>query len=376
MRTRVCPKICFVLCLFLAGFSGTWAARGLDAPYVSAVSPQAGITTPGSRIVVYGSGFAPDALVYFGGLEAREIRFLSSTRIEAVTPYLRPGPYQIQVKTVGVIVRSEVTFTATPSQVDSEIDRAVALSTQGQSPAAISILTAITKTDDDYQVRSFAYYQLGQIYFALGDWWRWAGESTGIFLDAAKSGRAVQTNWRYRLVTSEADYLLNSNKKPDGDLRVADFVIQYDVTENPEPRFFRSLLNARYGNLPKAKIDSDFILKADRTNPSYQALAAYIGVLRGDSSLLQSFSGRQINDARALRLLAEAAQLSGDAEGAKQWWSQAGQADPLGARLTCLAGRKHLARGHQQVAKALINGCTIMAPDSKEAKEVQNLLAK
>jgi predicted Zn-dependent protease len=174
----------------------------------------------------------------------------------------------------------------------------------------------------------------------------------------------------------QSDYLLDVNPNPDHDLKLADWTVKKDVTQNPEPRFYRSLVNARYGDLRKAKADSDFILKLEPGHPSYRALAAYIAVLAGDKTLLQSFYGEAIKDARALSLLGEAAYLSGDVAGAHQWWSLAAKAYPLGASLAYLAGKKHLTRGQRRVAAALLTECTIMAPNSKEAKEAQDLLAK
>lgn len=344
-----------------------------DMPLVTALEPNAAVTTPGTKVVVYGSGFSPDAVVYFGGLEARETKLITASQLEVMTPYFRPGSKQIQLKSGGNILRSEVTFTSLPSPTDSEIDRAVSLAEKGQTSAAITILTAIAKTNADYQVRAFAYYQMGQIYFAVGDWWRWAG--VPIYLDSEKSGAAIQTYWRYRLSTDQSTYLLHIQNDPDHDLKLADWTVEKDVTQNPEPRFYRALVSARYGKLAKAEADSDFILSLEPGNPSYRALAAYISVLAGKKPTLPSFSSETTTDARALSLLGEAAYLSGDAASAQHFWVMAAKAHPLGASLACLAGKKHVRREHKSIAAALLSECIAMAPASKEAKEAQELIA-
>jgi hypothetical protein len=104
-------------------------------------------------------------------------------------------------------------------------------------------------------------------------------------------------------------------------------------------------------------------------------LAAYIAVLDGRKTLLPSFARETITDARALSLLGETAYLSGDLCAAKSWWTQSARVYPLGASLAYLAGKKHLARGQERVAEALLTECTTMAPNGKEAMEAKDLLA-
>jgi hypothetical protein len=237
MRQRRCLEL--FLGLALTGTATASAAHPANAPHLTGVAPDIGITTPGSRVSVHGSGFSPDAIIYFGGLQA-------------------------------------------PSLVDSEIDHAVGLAEKGQVSAAIAVLTGIAKSNSDHQVRAFAHYQIGQIYFAQDDLWRWGSEAAGIF--APDSGMTVQTSWRYRLSSDQSDYILNVNPNPDHDLVLADWTVKYDVTQNPEPRFYRGLIRARYDDLSEAKIDSDFILKLEPDNSSYRALAAYIAVLAGDKT--------------------------------------------------------------------------------------------
>jgi tetratricopeptide (TPR) repeat protein len=223
----------------------------------------------------------------------------------------------------------------------------------------------------DYQVRAFAAYQMGEIYFAQGDWWRWAGAP--IYLDSDKSGLAVDTNWRYRLSTDQSAYYLPTGAKSDEILRMLNWTVEKDVTQNPEPLFFRGLVNARFGNLSQAEADSEYILKLEPDNPSYRALSAYVGALAGHPPQFTAFDGGMISDSRALSLLGEAAYLSGDAERARQYWVRSAKLYPLGASLAYLAGKKHLAWGHVRVGTALLMECIVMAPESKEAREAREL---
>jgi hypothetical protein len=373
MRQRRGVDKHLLLGLVLIGPGAVSAARPQDAPHVTAVKPDVGVTTPGNKVTVHGDGFSGDAIVYVGGFQVRETNFIGPSTLEIVTPYLRPGRYQLQLKSGGTTVRSDVTFTALPSPVDSEIDHAVEQAEKGRVSAAIAILTGIAKSNSDYQVRAFAHYQISQFYLAQGDLWRWGGEAAGIF--APESGMTVQTAWRYRLSSDQSDYFLPTGTDPEHDLKLADYTVEKDVTQNPEPRFYRSLVNARYGNLNKAKVDSDFVLQLEPANSSYRALAAYIAVLAGDKTQPESLSVETTEDARALSLLGQAAYLSGDLEGAQRWWALEAKAYPLGAGLAYWAGKKHLARGQQRVAAALLTECTIVAPSAKEAKEAKDLLA-
>lgn len=346
----------------------------VSTPQITAVEPRTAATTPGAKLTVYGVGFSAELSVYIGGLQARGVDFVGPTTLQVVTPYLRPGTYTLQMKAGEDVTRSDVTFTALASSVDADIDRAIALVGKRQDDAAIAILHEISKSNPDPQVRAFAHYETGQIYYSKGDWWRWSGETDAAF--DPDSGQAVQTSWRYRLSSSQADYYLPTSNDPTHDLLVADWTVKYDVTQNPEPHFFRGLVNARYGNLEQAKRDSDFILAQEPSNPSYRALAAYIATLRGDKTALQSFSGETTSDARALTLLGEAAFLGGDSLRAGIWWDQAAKIYPLSASLACWAGKKHLARGQQRVAVSLLTECTVIAPNSNEAREAREMLVK
>lgn len=369
------PRGCFRTFIFgslLGCFSTLALAQQPDGPKITAIEPKNGITTPGMKATIYGSGFSPDAIAYLDGLEARETRFINPGTIEVVLPYLRPGTYPLQLKLGGNTVETELIFTVSSAKIDSEFDHAIALAGKGEVSNAIAILTGIAQTNSDYQVRAFARYQMSQIYFGQGDLWRWAGEAGSVF--DAEAGRAVQTSWRYRLSYEETVYLLPIESDPDAALRLADWTVQYDITQNSEPRFFRGLVNARYGNLAKAKIDSDFILKLDPSNVSYRALAAYVSVLSGNKKALQSFDGESINDARALSILGEAAYLNGDINAAELWWAQSVTAYPHEPSLAYWAGKKHLARGQERIARALLAECATMAPNSVEGKDAGTIL--
>jgi predicted Zn-dependent protease len=148
-----------------------------------------------------------------------------------------------------------------------------------------------------------------------------------------------------------------------------------DVTENPELRFWRALVNARFGKMTQAKADLKFILVAEPENPSYRALAAYIGVLAGDETQLEAFRGQQVSDARALGLLGQAAYMIGDHDGAQVWWAAEGKIGIAEAKLDCAAGRKHVKYGQTRVGTALIAECANVMPDSREGKEAKQQLA-
>jgi tetratricopeptide (TPR) repeat protein len=191
----------------------------------------------------------------------------------------------------------------------------------------------------------------------------------------AKVSMGVQTFWRYRLLYDETAYALSESNDHETDPRLADGSVQMNVTDNPEPRFWRCLINARFGKMEQAKADLKFILAAEPENPSYRALAAYIGVLAGDKTQLEAFRGRQVGDVRALGLLGQAAYISGDYDGAQGWWAAAGKISVAEAKLDCWAGRKHVKFGQARVGTALIAECATVAPDSREGKEAKEQLA-
>jgi IPT/TIG domain len=361
-----------VIC-FLFLFHALAVAQSRDDLQLDRIGPITSVTTPGSTVTLHGTGFMPDALVYFGGFEARQTRFVSSSTLEVVTPYLRPGSYRLQLTSGGRTLLSDLTFNALPAEPDAEIDRAIDLAKHGQTSEALAILTPLAKSNSDRQVRARAHYEAGQIYFAIGDWWRWAGEAAAIF--DPEAGLSVQTFWQYRMSYAYSVYLLPVDSEPATALSEAEWVVKYDVTENPEPRFLRSLVNARSGHLEDAKFDANFLLKLEPNNASYRALAAYLDVLMGRDASYKAFEHESINDARALSLLGEAAYLSGNDADAKMWWAEEAKLYPAGASLAFWPGAKHAKRSQDRVASALLAECIIMSPNAKEAKEAGVLLA-
>jgi|GraSoi2013_100cm_1033763.scaffolds.fasta_scaffold20700_2 tetratricopeptide (TPR) repeat protein len=373
MSTKNQPFRYFLLAIACIVPGDLCRAQRSEPPQITAIEPNSAITTPGAKIMVLGTHLSPGSTIYFGGLQAREITFINASAIQAVTPYLRPGTYELDLKSGEAIIHSEVSFTALPAPVDSTIDQAELLAAKKQTGAAISILASIAATHTDYDVRAYAHYRVGQLYLALGDYWRGAGEA-GLIWDA-KVSMGVQTFWRYRLLYDETAYALSESNDHETDPRLADGSVQMNVTDNPEPRFWRCLINARFGKMEQAKADLKFILAAEPENPSYRALAAYIGVLAGDKTQLEAFRGRQVGDVRALGLLGQAAYISGDYDGAQGWWAAAGKISVAEAKLDCWAGRKHVKFGQARVGTALIAECATVAPDSREGKEAKEQLA-
>jgi tetratricopeptide (TPR) repeat protein len=323
--------------------------------------------------MVIGAHFSPDSIPYIGGLQAREITFINPSALQAVTPYLRPGSYKLDLKSGETIIQhSDVGFTALPAPVDSSIDRAESMARKDQTNAAIEIFTNIGTTYPDFDVRAFAHYRAGQLYLAQGNYWR-AGEEGALIWDA-KASHGVHSSWRYRLLSAEMDYSISGSSDHDADLKIAEWAVKWDITENTELRFWRALVSARFGKMDQAKADLKFILAAEPENPSYRALAAYIGVLAGDRSQLDAFRGQEVRDVRALGLLGQAAYLSGDYDGARAWWATEGKTGIPEAMLACGAGRKHVKYGQTRVGTALISECAAVTPDSREGKDATDFL--
>jgi IPT/TIG domain-containing protein len=343
---------------------------------IQSILPSAGVTSPGTKVKVLGTGFWPGAVVYFDGLQSRQTNFISPTELEVETPYLRPGIHFLQVVALNVTIRSSVEFMALPSESDAQIDKAIEIARQGNTDAAAAALEQIGQTNSDYQVRAAAYYEESQIFFNRGDLFNWRRASALIYLDSAKSGMAVQTYWRYGLAFANSLYLFDAEPKARFDLRMADNLITFDVTEDPEPRFYRALLNARSGNLAKAKIDSDFVSKAWPSKSSSAALAAYIAVLSGDTRPLHTMTSGPIpTDATSLALLGEGLFVSGDLASAKRFWSGAAEANPARTTMPCLAAKKHLNNGEKITAKVLLTECVAMASNSKEGQAARESLS-
>ena len=340
---------------------------------ITGAEPSSTATTPGAKVMIVGKNFPRDAIVYFGGLQAREIVFLNTSALEAVTPYLRPGRYKLDLKSGGATIRSDVSFAALPAPADSAIDEAEGLAAKKQIDSALSIFTSIAETHPDYDVRAYARFRAGQLYLARGDYWA-AGEQAGLIWDR-KVSMGAQTSWRYRLLTEQISYSVSESNDRYTDLRAADGSVEMDETENPEPRFWRALVSARFGNMEQARADLRFVLLAEPDNPSYRALAAYMDVLAGHKTQLEALRGQQVDDERALRLLGQAAYIMGDYDGAQTWWTGQARVSAVWARMDCLAGRKHVNYGQPRVGAALLAECVSIAPDSREGKEAKELLA-
>jgi tetratricopeptide (TPR) repeat protein len=359
--------------LALTAFGNLSFAQQAEPPQITAVEPNSAITTPGAKVTVVGAHLSQDSIVYFGGLQAREVVFINASALQAVTPYLRPGTYKLDLKSDEAIIHSDVGFTALPAPVDSNIDRAEGVAAKDQINAAIGIFTDIATTHPDYDVRAYAHYRAGQLYLGQGEYWR-AAEEAALIWDA-KVSHGVHSSWQYRLLDEETAYSVSESNDYDTDPRIADASIAWDVTGNPELRFWRALVNARFDKMKQAKTDLQFVLAAEPENLSYRALAAYIGVLAGDKAHLDAFRGQEVTDVRALGLLGQAAYISGNYDDAQTWWAAEAKISTAEAKLDCGAGRKHVNYGQTRVGSALLAECAAVAPESREGKEAKKRLA-
>jgi len=355
--------------IFFTACSCRVCGQHTEAPQIIGVEPSSAVTTPGARVNVIGAHFSPDSLVYFGGLQARRITIVNASTLQAETPYLRPGSYRLDLKSSETVLHSDVEFTALPAPVDSFIDQAEEMARSKRTSEAINTFENIASTYSDYDVRAYAHYRAGQLHLALGNYME-AGVQCGLMWDA-KVSMGVQTSWRYRLLFNQTTYSISESNDHDTDLRTANASVEMDVTQNPELRFWRALVSARFGKMEQAKTDLRFILAAEHTNPSYRALAAYIGVLAGDKTQLSIFRNDHVNDARALALLGQAAWLSGDFDAARKWWKKIGSS---AVALDCGAGQKHVTYGQRRIGTALLEECAAVAPDSAEGKSAKRLL--
>jgi hypothetical protein len=366
----------FVECLLgglaLVAFDNSCGAQQPEPPRITAIEPSSAVTTPGAKVMIVGANFSPDSIPCFGGLQAREITFINASALQAVTPYLRPGSYKLDLKSNGTTIHSDVVFTASPAPVDSSLDLAEGMTTKGKTSAAIGIFSNIATTHSDYDVRAYAHYRAAQLYLARGDYWP-ATEQAALIWDQ-KVSMGVQTSWRYRLLSDETAYSVSQSNDHETDLRLAAGSVKMDTTENPEPRFWRTLVSARFGKMEQASTDLKFALGAEPENPSYRALAAYIGVLEGDKTRLAAFRDQQVNDARALSLLGQATYIIGDHDGAQAWWAAEGKIGIGEATLDCGSGRKHADYGQTRVGAALLTECAAVTPDSVGGKAAKELL--
>ena len=348
------------------------------------INPDTGPSTPPTAVTVFGDNFSQDTKVYFDGLMARETLFRDESHLEALTPYMRPGQHQVLVKSKdSEAVRLETPFTATPAPVDLRIDAALSIAREGKVSAALSALDDIAKNDSDYQVRAFAHYQEGELYFAQGDWQRWLGETMGIYLNAKLAGPSVQTYWPYGVANARACFLLNRSGGPEVDALNYDMAVQWDATGATEPHFRRAIFRARSGKLKDATEDIQFCLRAEPGNPAYLALAAFNATQVGDKSAsaklyqrARAIVSRQIHpDSEALALLGEALYAAGNSRRAQLYWAEAGSTYPLAPSLALLQAKKHLWRAEQETAAMLLSETVAMSPSSAEADEARGLLA-
>src|SRR5579885_2694773 len=114
-------KTISIACGFWAGLAlasvvlgSTGTAKQAEPAQIISVEPDRAVTTPGTPITVLGERFSPDSTLYLDGIQARDTTFVDSSTIKAVTSYMQPGTYKLDLKTGGVVVRSDVTFTALP----------------------------------------------------------------------------------------------------------------------------------------------------------------------------------------------------------------------------------------------------------------------
>ncbi len=85
--------------LTCAPFGGAVAeAAGPPAPTVGAIAPNNGAEAGGTPVQVIGTGFAPGAIVYFGGVASGRVIVDSATRLTATSP-AGSGTVEVRVKT-------------------------------------------------------------------------------------------------------------------------------------------------------------------------------------------------------------------------------------------------------------------------------------
>ena len=346
---------------------------------VRGLSPADAVTSPASRLLVFGEGFTPDTKVYFSGLEARHTTFAGPSQLEVITPFLRPGEHPVWVKSGGNRVKASEAFTALPSRVDARLDAALAQAASGYKAAALEALKGIAERDPDYQVRAFAHYQMGRIYYAASDWGRWDFENGEIWLNANLSGPSIQTYWPYVVANANSHYAFN--RQDLNDTRLYDMAVAKDVTASPWPLFYRAIVEARIGEALRAQADSRYCLRAEPGNSAFIALAAVCAASAGQKSGATEFARRvrasvdmEIADPRTLTLLGEAEYMIGDAVQARRDWFKAGASDPGRASLSLLLAKKHLWRGDQSVAAMLLSEAIALGPSTRAGEEASRLL--
>ena len=66
--------------------------------------------------------------------------------------------------------------------------------------------------------------------------------------------------------------------------------------------------------------------------------------------------------------------LRGDYDGARTWLGAQAKIGVWQAKLDCLAGTKHVSYGQTRIGTALLTECVAVAPDSREGKQVKEIL--
>src|SRR5215813_13294142 len=162
---------------------------------ILSIKPNAALSSPGSKLEIFGRGFAEGCGTFFGGVAARLNRVINSSKVEVVTPYLRPGSYEVQVLCKDQKGRRGATFKSLPSSVDLELRNA----STANSTKALEILGKVARSNSDPQVRAYARFLESKIHFARQEWQDWAASIAGIFVEANEAGLSIQTYWPYRL---------------------------------------------------------------------------------------------------------------------------------------------------------------------------------
>jgi hypothetical protein len=85
-----------------SGGSGSGSPASPDTPTyvpptVTAISPDSGPATGGTKVTITGTGFNTGATVLFGGTAATDVRVVTTTTVTATTPARQVGPAQVQV---------------------------------------------------------------------------------------------------------------------------------------------------------------------------------------------------------------------------------------------------------------------------------------
>ena len=349
-------------------------------PLVVNLSPPFAVTSPGAQIVITGEGFTPGTKIFFDGMEARRSKFVSGSQIDVVTPFLRPGEHRLWIQSQGKADPASPRFVAIAAPIDAELDAAMAQAASGKITAALDALQSVAETNEDYQVRAYTYYEMGQICLANGDFNGWRSWSMSIFQDAYSSGPSIQSYWPYRLAIIMSSYVYDMGKSVRNDAGF-DQVVDLDVTDAPEPRFERALFDALVGNVQKARRDIDFLLETQPPNAAYLALAALIAQAEGNRSLAlkqeaaaeSALPANGLVATQALAILGELEYRRGDSLKAQSHWSRMGASAPHSASLAVILARRYLKMGSKEVASMFLSEAIAAAPNTPVASEARTM---